>query len=154
MGPLPWAGILLTADQAVEDLSDLVGGAAHDGHPVVVEERLLALGEEEVEGRVAGRQLFQANAVHRLVELVIEVEDPELIEVAQDNIFGAVRDQVQPVFKGLAVMLLELFAALLHLQEEAGAPEEVGELGAFALVDAVFQLAAGFDNPRVSESLE
>ena len=85
---------------------------------------------------------------------MVEVVNPELVEIAQDDVFGAVGDQVQPVFERLAVMLLQFLAAFLHFQQEPRPPEQVGELGALALVDAVFEGAAGLHDAGVAECLE
>lgn len=50
---------------------------------------------------------------------------------------NALRDDVAPALNGLVVMLLQLFVAGLHLDEDAAGPEEVGEL------DAALELGRG-----------
>ena len=102
----------------------------------------------------------------------IEIEDPELVEVAEDRVGGAVWDDELPVFEELVVVLFEVRAALLHLDEDAARPEEVGELlavlsargglafdelelrGAGLLRDAEFQRGAGFLHAAVAQRAE
>jgi len=51
-------------------------------------------------------------------------------------------------------MAFEFLAAFLHFQQKERPPEEVGEAGGLALVDAVFEIAACLEDARVAERLE
>src|ERR1035438_4807476 len=85
-------------------------------------------------------QVRDGDAVNRLMELDVEVVNPELVEVAEDDVGRAVGDEVEPVIEGLLVVFGELDAAGLHFDETAARPDEVGKPGAFAReADAVFE---------------
>ena len=108
--------------------------------PVMAEEGLEGAREQEVQRGVAGGQIGDGHAVNRLLELGVEVVNPELVEVAEDDVGRAVGDEVEPVVEGLLVVLGELDAAGLHFDEAAARPDEVGVLGALAgEADAVFE---------------
>jgi hypothetical protein len=96
----------------------------------------------------------KADAVQRLVELEVEIVDPELVEIAQYDVLRAVGDKVEPVVEGLPIVALQFLALLLHLQQEARPPEQVGEAGGPALADAVFQGAAGLQDAGLAERPE
>jgi len=96
--------VLAARDQRVEGVGDIPGGFAGDVDPVVGEEGLEGAGEQEIERGVAFGQVGQRDLVHRLIELGVEVVDPELVEVAQGDVGRAVGDDVQPVIEGLLVM--------------------------------------------------
>src|SRR5262249_52532157 len=56
---------------------------------------------------------------------------------------------------GLGVMPLELLPPLLHLHQQAGTPEQIGEFGALARpLHPVFQRGTGFLVAAVAERLE
>ena len=132
--------VFAVEDQRVEGVGNVFGGFAGDLDPVVTEEGLEGAGEQKVQGGVADGQLGEGDAVSRFLELGVEVVDPELVEVAEDNGGRAVRDEVEPVIEGLLVMLGELYVAGLHLDQAAARPDEVGKLGALAgEVDTVFK---------------
>ena len=132
--------VFAARDQRVEGVGDVLGGFAGDFDPVVAEERLEGAREQEIQRGVAGGQLGDRDAVHRLLELRVEVVNPELVEVAEHDVGRAVGDEVEPVIEGLLVVLGELDAARLHLDEGAARPDEVGEFGALAgEADAVFE---------------
>jgi hypothetical protein len=63
----------------------------------------------------------------------VEIVNPELIEVAEDDILRAVGDEANPVIERLAVMLAQVRAALLHLDQDDGLPDVVGETGPAAI---------------------
>ena len=65
-------------------------------------------GEEEGEGAPAGGELGEFYLVLGGVELGVEVVDPELVEVAEDDVRWAAGDEARPVVEGLAVMLGEV----------------------------------------------
>ena len=122
--------VLAAGDEGVKGEGDIVGRFAGDVDPVMAEEGLESAREQEVERGVAVGQLGDGEAVHRLVELGVEVVDPELVEVAEHDVGRAVGDEVEPVVEGLLVVLGELDAARLHLDEHAARPDEVGVFGA------------------------
>src|ERR1019366_5566287 len=82
------------------------------------------------------------------------VVNPELVEVAKDDVAGTIFRQVYPVIADLQVVLLQLLAALFHFDQDALGPNEVGEFGGVVPAQAVFQLAADLDQARVSERTE
>jgi hypothetical protein len=59
----------------------------------------------------------------RLMQLDVEVVNPELIEVTEDYVSRTIRHCVEPVFKRLLVMLLHLLASALHFKYKPGAPQ-------------------------------
>jgi hypothetical protein len=113
-------------------------------------------GKKEIEGCVACGQVREREPVNRLVELGVEVVDPEFVEVAEDDVRRAVGDEVQPVVEGLLVVFGKLRGARFHFDEAAAGPDEVGEFRAVAgKTDSVFESAAfGQGVGVVSESFE
>ena len=106
----------------------------------MAEERLEGAREQKVQRGVAGGKVGDGNSVHRLIELGVEVVDPELVEVAERDVGRAVGDEIKPVVERLLVVLGELYAAGFHLDEAAAGPDEVGEFSALAReADAVFE---------------
>jgi hypothetical protein len=69
-------------------VGDIAGGFAGDLDPVMAKERLEGAREKEIERGVAGGQVGDGNPVHGLVELGVEVLDPELVEVADAGAVG------------------------------------------------------------------
>ena len=111
-----------------------VGGLAGDGLVVVAEDGLLGRRERGTRAGPSARAARRgSSSVHGRVHLGLEVVDPELVEVAEDDVARAAGDEAGPVVEGLAVVLLEVRAALLHLDEDDGLPDEVGEGGAAAV---------------------
>jgi hypothetical protein len=92
------------------------------------------------------------------VERVVEVVDPGLVEVAQHDALRPVGDEADPVVERLAVVLRQVCAALLHLDEHDGLPDVVGEAGAAAvlgrLADAHLGGAADVEGALLAEGLE
>lgn len=72
------------------------------------------------------------DSVDRLLELGVEIVNPELVEVAHHDIGRAVRDEVEPVVESLLVVAGELLAARFHLDEHASRPDQVGIFGSVA----------------------
>ena len=144
--------------QALETVGQRVGGFLGDGDAVVVEGRLVVAGEQEGERSPTRRQFGNGQRVHRGIHLRLEVIDAELVKVAEDNVARAVGDKAGPVVEGLAVVALEVHAALLHFEQDDRLPDQVGKGGATAvfgsLADAEFGLAAYVKNARVAERLE
>ena len=110
---------------------------------------------EEAERLPPARQVHRRHSVHRLVELAVEVVDPELVEVAQHRVPGPVRHRQEPVVEGLAVVLAQVGAGL-HLHQHPGLPHQVREAGApvVPLLDPQLQLGAGLGAPLVAERPE
>ena len=86
------------------------------------------VGEEKVERRAALREIAQVEALDGIEKLGVEVVDPELVEVAEDDEWGPAGDDVSPILEGLVVVLFEVRTARFHLDEHTLGPEEVGEL--------------------------
>jgi hypothetical protein len=135
---------------------EFVGGFTSDGFAVVVEGGFLAA--EEGESAPAFGEVGEGEFVFWGVDVRFEIVNPEFVEVAEDDVARAIRDEAGPVVEGLAIVFLEGFAAFLHFDEDDGFPDEVGEGGSAAVfsgfADAVFGLAARFEDARVIESLE
>ena len=129
----------------VVERGEQVGGGARDLFVVELEDRGFRLGEEEGERPPALRQFGQFQLVDRSIHLGFEIEDPEFVEIAQHDVARPVGDEAGPVFEGLAVVLAEIGAALLHFDEDDRFPDQIGEGGAAAiLLDAVLAGGAGF----------
>ena len=115
-------------------------------------------GKRKASGPPARRQFGNGQRVHRGIHLRLEVIDAELVKVAEDNVARAVGDEAGPVVEGLAVVALEIHAALLHFEQDDGFPDEIGKGGAAAvfagLADAELGLAADIEDARVAERLE
>src|SRR5580765_4378703 len=58
---------------------------------------------------------FSASVSLRRVEVGVEIINAELVEVAEHDVARAIRHEARPIIKGLAVMFLEILAALFHL---------------------------------------
>ena len=57
--------------------------------------------------------------LNEIEELRVEVVDPELVEVAEDDVGRALRNDVRPVVERLVVVLFEMLATRLHLNQHA-----------------------------------
>src|SRR5690606_25398207 len=79
-------------------------------------------------------QLKQLEGVLWLVEILIEVVDAQLVEIAQHDVARAAGGETEPVFERLREVAREVLAALLHFDEDDGLPDAVGEGGAAAVV--------------------
>ena len=84
----------------LEGVGDVFGRFAGDLDPVVAEKGLEGAREQEVQRGVAGGQVGDGDAVNRFLELGVEVVDPELVEVAEDDVGRAVGNKVEPEVKG------------------------------------------------------
>ena len=81
-----------------------------------------------------------------------KVEDPEFVEIAQDNVARTAGNEARPVFKGLAVMLGEINATLFHFDEDDGFPDQIGKGGAAAVFfDAVLAGGSRFFEAGMTE---
>ena len=76
--------------------------ALRDFDAVVAEDGLARLGQEEGEGVRRVGEVVQEDAVQGVEELHVKIVNPELVEVAEDDVARAVRDDELPIFEGLA----------------------------------------------------
>jgi hypothetical protein len=105
----------------------------------------------------AARQVLQRQTVDGLLDLVVEVVDPELVEVAEHDVAGPVGDGAEPVLQGLLVVASQRLAGLLHLDQHPRLPDTIGERrppAPCAATHAGFQYRAGLPQPGVTERLE
>ena len=172
LGPLP---VFSSEHNLSKDSRHRVGRASRHIDAVVVEDRGLWRRQKKIEGADAAGQVRQFDAIDGIEELGVEVVNPEFIEVAEDDVGRALRDDVAPVVEGLIVVFLQVRAARFHLDEDAVGPEEVREfLAAFRagagsavpsddelelwragfLGDAKLEGGAGFDRASVAEGAE
>ncbi len=121
-------------DELVEALRQTGGGVAGDSDVVVVEDGLGLAGEEEGERAEVFGQIDQRDLADGRVHLRLEVVNVELVEVAQDDVARASGDEAGPVVERLTVVLGEVDAALLHLDEDDGLPDVIGEAGTAAII--------------------
>jgi hypothetical protein len=145
-------------EQAGKERGQFVGGFAGDGLAVVTELGPGRAGREEGERPPALLEVREGQLVLGRVEVGVEVVNPELVEVAEDDVARASTGNAGPVAEGLPEVLLEVGAALLHFDQHHGFPDEVSEgcaaavLGGFA--QAEFDLAADIGHARLAESLK
>ncbi len=149
--PLRQGAVHLAGDQLVEAGGQPVGGLAGDGLLVVAEGGLLAVGKQERQRPVAPRQVLDRELIDRRVHLGLEVVDPELVEVAEDDVARPAGHQAGPVVERLAVMAPQVLAAAFHLDQHDRLPDQIGEGGA-AGVGLLDPLLA--DGPRLFDTLE
>ena len=71
--------------------------------------------------------MLNGNPIHRLFHLLVEVVDPEFVEVAQEGIPRPVGNQIDPVVEKLVIVAAQILAAAFHFQHEARFPDEIGE---------------------------
>src|SRR5208337_3842563 len=140
----------------VEAIGQLVGGLASNGDMVVAEDRLQRGREEECQRTPPGRQVLNLDLIHGNVHLGVEVENPELIKVAEHDVSRAAGNQPGPVIESLPIVPGQVFPAFLHLNENDRLPDQISERGPLpvALLDPLFQRRAGLFQPGMPESLE
>ncbi|TIT17691.1 MAG: hypothetical protein E5W70_31625 [Mesorhizobium sp.] len=94
--------------------------------------------------------------INWLVNLFVEVVNPELIEIAEDHVARSVRDGVYPVLKRLFVMRVEVLSALLHFDKDPGLPHEIREAAASGgvFLDPVFEFCPGLLAALVTKTQE
>jgi hypothetical protein len=116
------------------------------------------VGKRKASGPPPLGKVFQVDDVERFIDLLVEVVDMERIEVAEDDIAGAIGDEARPVVEGLLVVLAQVDAALLHFDEDNRLPDIVGEGGAAAVfggfLDAKLRPAADIQRAFLTEGLE
>ena len=93
-----------TFNERSKELAHPRGRDVGDGRAVIAEERLVLLAEHEVERRVPLRKVVQCEPVHRLVELRVEVANPELREVAENDEARSIPREREPVLHCLRVV--------------------------------------------------
>jgi hypothetical protein len=153
--PLRDGTIFATCDYAVEDRRHFVCRTARNCDPIVVEERLSLVGEKKVERLVSFREFVKVNRVDRLIELEIEVVDPELAKVAEDNVPWPMGHQALPILEGLSVVPFQRLATFLHFEQESRLPHEIGESGALLfLFYPMLKCRPGLLVAGVTEGLE
>ena len=72
----------------------------------------------------AFREIGEGELVLGRAEVGVEIVNSELVEVAEHDVAGPSAREAGPVIEGLPVVLLEVRAALLHLDEHDGFPDE------------------------------
>ena len=117
----------------VEAIGQLVGGLASNGDMVVAEDRLQRGREEECQRTPPGRQVLNLDLIHGNVHLGVEVENPELIKVAEHDVSRAAGNQPGPVVESLAVMAGQVLPAFLHLDENDRLPDQIRERGSLPI---------------------
>ncbi len=91
---------------------------------------------------MASRKFADFETINRLVKLRIKIVNPQLIEITENNVRRAMRDEIQPVIECLLVVLRELCPARFHFDEDAARPYKVRVLGAVAgKTDAILKSA-------------
>jgi hypothetical protein len=90
--------------------------AAFDGLAIVKKLGPGRAGREEGERPPALGQVREGQLVLGRVEVGVEVVNPELVEVAEDDLAGAPADDTDPVIEGLAEVLLQVESAGLCQQ--------------------------------------
>jgi hypothetical protein len=102
------------------------------------------------------RKLLEQNAVKRLVKLLIEIVNPELFEVAQDNVPWPIWDGSNPIIECLLVVKREILSRAFHFKQEPGLPDEVNKLLSFCslLGYTGFKRGTGLFVPFVAKSLK
>lgn len=115
-------------------------------------------GARKARGSPTFRQIREGEGVFGGVEVGIEVVSAELVEVAENNEAGAVGNEAGPVIEGLAVVFLEVLAALFHFDEHDGFPNIIGEGGAAAVLvgfaEAEFGGAADVQTTGLAKGLK
>ncbi len=115
---------------------------------------LLIRGEEERQRQIAVGEFGESDRVLGLGDVDVEVVDAELIEVAEDDVARPAGDQARPVVEGLLEMVGEVGAAFLHLDEDLGLPDEIGEGGAaLGVLDPELEDSAGLLHALLAEGL-
>ena len=95
---------------------------------------MVGAGGQEGERSPALWQIREREGVLGRVEVGVEIVDAEFVEVAEEDVAGAVGDEASRVIEGLAVVFLEVLAALFHFDEHDGFPDVIGEGGAAAVL--------------------
>ncbi len=130
-------------DQRIENIGNALCGLAGDFDPVVAENRDGLARVKKIERGMAGGEVLDRHAVKRLVQLRVEIVNPEFVEVAKHDVRRAMRDEIEPVIEGLLVVTGKFLAARLHFNQHAAWPDEIGEFCSVAgKADAIFERGA------------
>lgn len=96
--------------------------------------------------------------VNGIEQLLVEIVDPELVEVADDDVGRPVRNDIRPVVENLVGLEFAFLATGFHLDEHALRPYEVDVIfshtAAAFLGDAGFAGGTGFLHPCMAEDAE
>ena len=99
---------------------------------------------KEVQRGVAFGQVFDRDFLHRLLQLRVEIVNPQLVKVAQHDVGRTMRHEVEPVVKRLLIVLGKFLAARFHFHEHAPRPDEIRILGFLARkAHAIFKSGTG-----------
>ena len=132
--PLCDGPVLVARNDLVEDRGHLVRRTASDSDAIVVEEWLPLVREKEVEGLVSFREVLQRDHVDWLVELEIEVVDPEFAEVAEDDVPWPMGYEALPILECLTIVALKRLATFFHFNQKSWFPDKIGETRAFLVL--------------------
>ncbi len=124
---------------------------------VVAEGGAFAGGVQKAERSPAIGEFDEGDTVERFVELsAVEIVDPELVEVAEDDVLGTIGGEADPVVEGLAVVADEVGTAFFHFDQDNGFIDEIGQGGAAVvlLFDAHFERRARFPDAFEIEGLK
>ena len=145
-------------DEFAETLSETIRRLARDLFAVVLKRGLGRTGREKRQRPPALRQIFQRDRVFGDVEVGVEIIDAELVEVAEHDVARAIGNEARPVIESLAVMLLQVRAALFHFHQHDGFPDVIGECRAAAVfvgfAHAEFGGAAYVERAGLAKGLE
>ena len=100
-------------------------------------------------------RVLQRTRPMRFVQLPVQVIDPELIEVAQDDVLRPIGNQIDPVLERLLIVPTQSLAGLL-LRSNPRTPHQVGErnVAAGTTPHPYLELAARLDDADVPECPE
>src|SRR5437016_4887426 len=97
-----------------EAVGKTVGGLSGDDFAVVFKCRFRRTRSKECERPPTHRNIGERERVFGRVEVGVEIVNAEFVEVAKDDVTRAIGNKAGPVIEGLAVMLLQILAALFH----------------------------------------
>jgi hypothetical protein len=83
-------------DEVAKDVREDVGRLARDGNAVIAEDGLDAVREEESERVGIVSQVADGEAFNGIEKLGVEVVNPEIVEVAEDDVRRPLGDNVRP----------------------------------------------------------
>jgi hypothetical protein len=83
-------GRFAALDQGAEDAGDILRGVLGHLDPVIAEEGGELDREQEIQRGMPGGQVAELETVHRVIDALVEVVNPELVEVAEDDVGRAV----------------------------------------------------------------
>ena len=145
-------------DEFAETVGETIGGLPRDNFAVVVKGGLGRTGREKRERPPTLRQIFQREGVFGRVEVGVEIVNAELVKVAKHDVARTIGNKACPVIESLAVVLLQVRAALFHFDEHDGFPNVIGERRAAAvfvgLADAEFGMPAHVERTGLTEGLK